>query len=415
MEPHAESIQSSRRGRVFARTLRDEDWKFGGLFAESHETLIAACWYEYARESPHVYLTMRRWLCLQQLSQRLLPLMEAICKEMADGKHQFMTGEQQKLPVTIENYRWWARKLMLEWAFRRQDSLPRPLCKAFVKMHDAEEAVQRIESRAGAGAPRLRTLAQHLIADTPWLLIPAADRENAIELRFQDRFDLPNTSGQPMTKSGGNTYFGNVFAFEQVPWNDFPQPSFSDEDLRNNRDLYHREIVLDAEEEQKRLEGIVPGVRVLDGFVWDIEIRTGVDEETARRVAAQRVGQEFVPARIRWTFSDREILEDIKTWLKDHRPNKWRHLAKNSGRGPTEKRWWIAVLKELAAMRLCAHRSQDHALMAFNDEAFGAAKPIDQARLGQLRRNAEKTFKQFFHFTEEARSADTYSASRRKK
>jgi len=65
------SIQSFPAGQT--AELRDEDWKFGALLNEDRATLVAACWYEYARESPHVGDVMSRWLERERIINALRP------------------------------------------------------------------------------------------------------------------------------------------------------------------------------------------------------------------------------------------------------------------------------------------------------------------------------------------------------
>ena len=377
--------------------LHTEDWQFRPLLDAPRETLVAACWYEYARESQHVRRTMEEWIRLQEIRRELLPYMEEICKKEAKAteksarKEQVSRGEgnlsrrrpaPDLIPVPKKNSKWWATHLLLERVIHRHPDLPRSLCDEMSKIYPADEEVDQIEWRAAKdGAPRLRELAEHLANDTPWLLIPPGDRGRAIANRFADRHEVPKSA------DGVEHFPLRPAAFEAVGWNDFEQPQFTEEQIWKDEDIYYREI----------------------------------DRER---------GLEILPVQVRWAqFTDNEIIEDARRLLKAIRPNEWKDRAKGSGQGRTEKRWWQAALKELAAMRLTyqyrpaqPHNLKnlprsggpaDTAIDLFRSH-FGAGDQMDNAALGKLRRNAGEVFADFFPVGQQPRHWLTFTQRNRR-
>ncbi len=358
--------------------LRDEDWNFRPLFLlsvnERRPNLAAVCWYEYARESRHVRRTMRRWLALQEIRDRLRPYLRQIFEDYAHEK-RVIRGHPVLIVVDGGNWESLAEQEMLRLAFSRDKRLPRPLCKALVKLHNAENEVQKIESNGGVGAPRLRMLAKYLVEDEPWLRIPVDDQNRAIATAVVDRSEVPRSAA-------GEEYFRAKPAFERMFWGDFLPPQFSVADLRADEDLDHREIT-----------------------------STNSSKSFLCR------GDETLPIVVRWLHTDAEIVEDFTRWVKDERPDEWKDKAKNSGRGRLDE--WTAALKELAAMRLMHSRRLQNvkedvlgARESFRD-AFAPGDKFDDSALARLRRNALKTFTHLFPFGEYPIRAETFADRQR--
>lgn len=112
-------------------------------------------------------------------------------------------------------------------------------------------------------------------------------------------------------------------AFESVGWNE--APTFTEEQVWRDEDIYHRELSLE-------------------------------------------LGEEILPVRICWRRTDKEIREDAKCWLNNvlaKRPKeKW---GKTNVRGEGKEPELIAALKNLAAMRLTNVFELDTALAAFEE------------------------------------------------
>lgn len=353
--------------------LRDEDWKFHhALVNANRATLVAACWFEYARESQHVRDTMRRWLELQEIRDQLRPFVQRVFK-MRLERGDTLPARPQRIPIDEAN---WAALAEMDFGITSWElfadffepaelTRSRELSGAFNEARDAEHEVQIIEARGGEDAPRLRTLAKHLVADCPWPRVPAEDRQRAIESRFRNRYDVPRSAQ-------GSTHFRAIPAFEEVNWGDFVPPQFTDEEVRHSKDLYHREIT--------HGDSLAP---------W------------------RRAGDEVLPVLVRWgQFSDAEIIEDFTSFVRT-RPNKWKHLAKRSGRGRAD--WWLSALKALSAMRLSHIYSPAVAREHFQ-QSFAAGASFDEAALARLRRNAVKVFGHFFPFGESPRHSATLTA-----
>lgn len=383
------SIRVSRAGRD-SDELRDEDWNFSRLAKKDHATLRAACWYEYARESQHVRKTMRDWLALQKVRERLRPYVRDIFKDFAH-EGRVLRGNPDSIVVDDTNWEDLAEYEMLPLAFYRDKRLPRPLCKAVDKLHGAEKAVQKIESKAGVGAPRLRLLAKYLVRDEPWLRIPIEHQHRAISTAFANRFEVPGSAE-------GVKHFRAKRAFERVNWCNFIPPHFGDGDLRKNgvsKDLHHREITTRADAEA-----------------------TGLDErgEVVKKTS-RSAGDEVLPVLICWgAFNDKEIIADFTSWVKSKRgrPNEWKERAKDSGRGRVDG--WRAALKELAAMRLMHSlplqnvKEDDLGARETFRDAFDPGARFDDAALARLRRNAVRTFAHFFPFGESPKRAETFDS-----
>ena len=99
--------------------LRDEDWSFRIFSNEPRSVLVAACWYEYARESQHVRHAMDRWLHLQEARKCLLPHAEKIWKERAAAGYELRTNDDHTFLIDRKNYKWWAEHELLQIAMAR--------------------------------------------------------------------------------------------------------------------------------------------------------------------------------------------------------------------------------------------------------------------------------------------------------
>jgi hypothetical protein len=229
------SIQNPADGPD-TRPVRDEDWKFDSLIRESRPVLVAACWYEYARESLRARDIARRWLELRRVRAELRPLVQDIFKQAAENR-KLLHAQPAPISITVENYMSIAENEISTRAFCRDPALPRELSDRYCDLHSAEHEMQQIESRAGVGAPRLRVLAHHLAVDQPWLLIPAEDRRDAVQSAFVSRFEVPKSEAQM-------THFRALLAFEPIHWSDLNPPQFTDEQVRKNEDLFHRQITV---------------------------------------------------------------------------------------------------------------------------------------------------------------------------
>ncbi len=351
---NSSSIRDLRAGQTVA--LREEDWNFSEL--ADRATLIAACFYEYGRESQHVPATAQRWLELQAMRQRLLPFVREIVTRCTDNGEQLLP---EKITITLTNSEGVAETVLSSWALTRDTRLPCELCDEFAALHSAEHEMQTIESHAGVGAPRLRTLAQHISEDTPWLQLPTEDRKSAIDSAFQSRFEVPRAAHKM-------TCFRIVPGIERVAWGDFDPPPFSHEQVRRNEHSDYRHMT--------------------------------------------SASDEVVPTVIRWgKFSDKRIIDDFRTFLRLNRPEQWKGLAKRSGRDKTN--FWKAALKELGAMRLSHACAPEEAWTRFQ-QSFAVGEQFDQPAFARLRRNALMVFAHFFPFGEEPRHWVTYTARQRR-
>lgn len=322
------SIQAFRAGQT-GEVLRDEDWNFAKLCSApeskaSRAELIAACCYEYARESKHMREAASRWLQLLTVRRELEPHVERIAREWASGGVR-IGGEA----VTFENYKEVAAREFDTRVFCQDRRLPWKLASRYRRLLKAEATMEFAEKACicavGESAPHLSGLARHLVEDCPWLLIASDDRQQAIASASRA------PSEAPLSVFGMRRGFAP--AFECVSWTDFEMPEFAGSDYRSNKDLDYRHIARDPESVRAKLER------------W-------VDSETARRVAPELVGDEMLPVRIRWArFTNREIVEDFKSWVSFNRPPAWKHLACHSGR-PEKEVWFATRLKNLAALRL---------------------------------------------------------------
>ncbi|CAN5482372.1 hypothetical protein BH20VER3_BH20VER3_19050 [soil metagenome] len=386
------SIHPFRAGQNFAAGLRDEDWKFREFVNEPRRiALVAACWYEYSRESKHVRRTMRKWLLSENLTARFQGEMEKICRERKAKKEPMWPRGNGKaaeppsparsrrppdpIPVSKSNHQFWGKWWMPDYALARHRLLPQrlwPLAKAWLTVHDSGEDVDTIEwGAAKDGAPRLRELAEHLAKDTPWLLIPQADRERAIANRFRDRREVPKSA------DGVEHFPIRPAAFESLGWNCAPQ--FSEEEIWRDEDIYHREI----------------------------------DRER---------GFEIVPVRIGWRFTDHEIREDVERWLTlmlAIRPNERKENATARGGGKNDE--WYAALKNLAAMRLIsafppreAFKKFRHFYMPTLGLEFEDEKGTAERNFRQRAADARKAAATFVPSGECAYRAETWTARQRR-
>lgn len=358
--------------------LRDKDWNFGGLLNGDRALLVAACWYEYARESQHVRQTMGAWLKLQEIRAQLRPFMRRIAKEWA-RTGQAIRARPEPIIVDETNWELVAEAEMLLRALNYDKRLPRELCEALIEAHSAEHELQRIESNEGVCAPRLRALAKYLVEDRPWLRIPEEDRQLAIEFAFKHRFEVPRSSSGAtpfeVTKEERARHV-TVWrrAFERIRWGDFTPPDFGEGALRKNgvsKDLSYRQITRD--------DGLEP---------W------------------RGAGDEELPVLIRWgRFNDPEIVANFKAWVKLNRPPEWKDLADRRGRG--KDNWFVAALRELAALRLRHSFRPEEAFKQFQfrygpdrkrDSSDGADRRLetDKRNYRQLAVDAVRTFQQLF-------------------
>ncbi len=372
-------IQAFRAGQDRAQ-LRDQDWNFCDLSNKDRATLSAACWYEYARESQHVRETMRAWLDLQKIQEQLRPFMRRIAEQRARSR-QVIRAQPKPIIVDETNWEGVAEAEMLVRASMYDERLPPELCKALIEAHPAEHDLREIESKAGVGAPRLRTLAKYLVEDRPWLLIPAEDRREAIATAFANRFEVPRSAE-------GKKHFLAKRAFDRVRWCDFVPPDFGSGKLRENgvsRDLHYREITRDGSVEPWR-----------------------------------SAGDEVLPILIRWgAFTDQEIIDDFTSWVKSKlgRPCEWQEVAKGSGRGKTS--WFIAALKELAAMRLMHAKPPEKGRELFADvyltrHSNGRRGELDESNFRRLARKCLKTFDFLFPYGQKPQHHSTWTERHRR-
>ena len=364
------SIQASPAGQT--HDLRHEDWNFAALSRGARSKaarteLIAACCYEYARESKRVREAAVRWLELVSVRRKLMRRVERITKQWAKeavrvrGEGSSRRGEA----VSLENCKRVAQEQFHDIVFSSSlaKRLPSTLVNRYRELFPAAQNEMRKAEKCciyavGNGAPRLSRLATHLADDRPWLLIPEADRQATLASAADARFDLLlSASGLPRDFAP---------AFERVHWRNFEPPAFTDPAadpncFRNGKLLpeklqqklrqqdAYRDIIWSKKAARQKLERIVT---VEDPVSGRRQLRTGIDAETARRLAPDIVGDEVLPIRIRWGhFTNAEIVEDFKAWLEANRPEKWRDLAVHSGR-PERENWFATRLKNLAALRL---------------------------------------------------------------
>ena len=346
-----QSVRPSFLAGQNATALRDEDWNFRPLVNEDRATLVAACWYEYARESQHVRQTAERWLQLQSAVDDLWPDMQEIAKSWAE-KEQTIRCKPKPIKVTAKNWRGIAKAELSVRAFYGDKRLPREPRECYRDLAASEQEMQTIEARGGVGAPRLRTLAKHLVADSPWLLLPARDREHAIQSAFKDRIEVPSSAA-------GSKHLRVTRAFERV----------------RDRTLKQLKVVFDE-------ESAIPGCRA---------------------------GTEILPVVIRWgEFSDGEIKKEFAAFVDDARPPQWKNLVQR--KSSAREDWWIARLKELAAMRLRHAFTADKARQKFRTVWRAGGREIlnDETNFPKLATAARKRFVYFFPFEEKPRRGDTW-------
>ena len=184
-----------RTGRMNLAKLTDQDWNFKALCGSNNAELIVPGWYEHGREWRLVRIAMWRWLRLEKPRAELF--------QRAKERNIDRKELQRAFLYYWQGVRWERHKLELEAGY--EPDWPQVLRESFERDNPAAEkllaelsdkyrevvaseyVVEWIESRNGA--PRLRFVAKHLVKDTPWLLIPRDDRDNA----------MPKASGNPDT------------------------------------------------------------------------------------------------------------------------------------------------------------------------------------------------------------------------
>jgi hypothetical protein len=152
--------------------------------------LVVACGYEYARESVLITALLKEWLRLEkpraELFQRgrekhiaLHDVHRALSNYMkvARLERHMRIYIPERGPTLSQELR-----ERVERDFPAAVKLLSDLSDQFHEVACYERDVEKIESCDGrhVGAPGLRFLANYFVADTPWLLIPKADREGAI-------------------------------------------------------------------------------------------------------------------------------------------------------------------------------------------------------------------------------------------